>query len=172
MGMWGYTKLLKPGGKPLTIDECRSEINRRLPGVKEMVRLANISALRDWITIRKDDEPVRVDVLEQLWYLEKLWVSYRAPSDVVEDAIGKYQTDQCQSWIRTFNPFYWFGRLVEWLIGEAFNVVALFGGNPQTARNSSIGRIVFAVGTFLAWGATVGGICDHSGGFSWIEGPN
>jgi hypothetical protein len=52
VGMWGYTELLKPGGKPLTIEECRSETNRRLPGVKEMVRLANISALRlrDWIT--------------------------------------------------------------------------------------------------------------------------
>jgi hypothetical protein len=59
-----------------------------------MVKLADISALRDWVTIRKDDERVRIDVLEQLWYLEKLRLSYRAASDVVEEAIGKYQADQ------------------------------------------------------------------------------
>jgi hypothetical protein len=158
LGLWGYTKLLESAatGKPFTAEECRSEINRRLPGVKEMVRLADISALRDWVT-RKDDEAVQIDVLEQLWYLETLRLSYRAPSDVVEEAIGKYQADQFKSWVRTFNPFYWVGRLINWLIGEAFNVVALVGANPQTARNSPAGHIIFAIGTFLAWVATIGG---------------
>jgi hypothetical protein len=96
LGLWGQTKLLvsEATGKPFTTEECRSEINRRLPAVKEMVKLADISALRDWVTIRKDDERVRIDVLEQLWYLEKLRLSYRAASDVVEEAIGKYQADQ------------------------------------------------------------------------------
>jgi hypothetical protein len=103
LGLWGYTKMLISAatGKRFTAEECRSEINRRLPAVKEMVALADITALRDWVTIRKDDAPSRVDVLEQLWYLEKLRISYRAPSDVVEEAIGKYQADQRQSWIRT-----------------------------------------------------------------------
>jgi hypothetical protein len=144
-----------PTGKPFTREECRSEINRRLPAVKEMVRFADISALRDWVTLRKDDELVQIDVLEQLWYLEKLRLSYRAPSDVVEEAIGKYQADQFKSWVRTFNPFYWFGRLINWLISEAFKVVALVGANPETARNSPTGHIIFAIGKFLGWLACI-----------------
>jgi hypothetical protein len=144
-------------GKPFRQEERRSELNRRIPAVKEMVALADIPTLRDWVTIRKDDELVRVDILEQFWYTDKLRLSYRAPSDVVDEAIGKYQTDQRASWVRTFNPLYWLGRLIDWLIGKAFNVVSLFGGNPRAARNSPVGRTVFAIGTFLAWFATMGG---------------
>jgi hypothetical protein len=157
MGLWGYTKLLISAatGKPFTAEECRSEINRRLPSVKEMVRLADISALRDWATVRKDDERVQIDVLEQLWYLEKLRLSYRAPSDLVEEAIGKYQADQFNSWVRTFNPFYWIGRLINLVIGELFNVVALVGANPETARNSSTGHIISVIGKFLGWLACI-----------------
>jgi hypothetical protein len=157
-GLFDSVKLLvSPAtGKPFTAEERRSELNRRIPAVKQMVALADILAFRDWITNRKDDAPIPVDVLEQFWYLEKLRISFRAPSDVVDEAIGQYQSDQRRSLVRTFNPFYWLGRLIDWLIDEAFNVVALFGGNPQTARNSSIGRTVIAIGTFLAWAATIG----------------
>jgi hypothetical protein len=116
-----------------------------------MVRLADISALRDWVTVTKDDELVNVDVLDLLWYLEKLRLSYRAPSDVVDEAIGKYQADRFKSWVRTFNPLYWFGRLIDWLIGEAFNIVRLFGRNPETARRSPTGRKIFAIGQFIVW---------------------
>jgi hypothetical protein len=75
----------------------------------------------------------------------------------VEEAIGKYQADQRGSWVRTFCPLYWFGRLIDWLVGKAFNVVKLFGGNPQAARNSPVGHTVFAIGIFLGWSATIGG---------------
>ena len=88
--------------------------------------------------------------MEQLWYVEKLGVSYRAPSDVVEEAIGKYQTNQVKSWIRTFNPLHWLGVLIDWLVGKAFSVVKLFGGDPQTARNSRIGRSISVAGKFIA----------------------
>jgi len=145
-------KLPSPGtGKPFGDEERRTELNRRIPAVKEMVALADITALRDWITIGKDDASVRVDVLEQFWYLERLRISFRAASDVVEEAIGKYQADQRRSWIRTFDPLYWFGRLVDWLVGNAFNVVTLFGANPETARRSSIGRSIIALGKFVGW---------------------
>lgn len=152
-GLFSSVKLLmsRATGKPFGMEERRSELNRRIPAVREMVALADIAALRDWITIRKDDAPVRVDVLEQFWYLDRLRISIQAPSDVVEEAIGKYENDQRRSWVRTFCPIYWFGRLIDWLVSGAFNIVALVGANPQTARNSPIGHIVFAIAKFMGW---------------------
>ena len=82
-----------------------------------MVWLAGISALRDWVTIGKDDERVRVDVLEQLWYLEKSRLSFRAASDVVEEAIVVYYADQTRSRIRTYQSVFLGGsadRLAGW----------------------------------------------------------
>jgi hypothetical protein len=128
-------------GRPFSPEERRVELNRRIPAVREMVALAEVPTIRDWMTFGKDPKPVRVDILEQFWYVETLRVSYRAPADVVDEAIGKYQADQRRSRIRTFNPLHWFGRLIDWLVGKAFNIVTLFGGNPETARRSSIGRI-------------------------------
>lgn len=149
--------LISPAtGRPFSAEERRAELNRRSPAVREMVALADISALRDWRTFRKDDPPVRVDVLEQFWYIEKLRLSARAPSDVVDEAIGIYLADQRGSWIRTFNPFYWFGRMIDWMVSGAFNAVTLFGGNPQVVRNSQTGRIAEAIGKFLGWFAGVG----------------
>ena len=49
--------------KPFTPGERRTELNRRIPEVREIVALANIETIRDWRTIRKDDEPIRVDIL-------------------------------------------------------------------------------------------------------------
>ena len=140
-----------PTGKPFTSEERLTELNRRIPAVREMVKLAEIPTTRDWITSRKDDPPVRVDILEQFWYVEKLRISARAPSDVVDEAIGKYQSDQRQSWVRTFNPFYWLALFIDWLIGEAFNVVTIFGGTPQNARNSALGRKIIAAARFIGW---------------------
>jgi hypothetical protein len=149
--------LISPAtGRPFSAEERRTELNQRSPAVREMVALADISALRDWRTFRKDDPPVRVDVLEQFWYIEKLRLSARALSDVVDEAIGKYLADQRGSWVRIFNPFHWFGRMIDWIVWGAFNVVALFGGNPQAARSSQTGHIVEAIGKLLLWFSTVG----------------
>jgi hypothetical protein len=38
--------------------------------------------------------------------------------------------------------------VIDWLIGEAFNVVTIFGGDPETARGSRVGRIIFSIGKF------------------------
>ena len=99
-----------------------------------MVALAGIQTVRDWMTVGKKTEPVRVDILEQFWHVDRLWLSLQAPSDVVDEAIGKYQADQLKSWVRTFCPLYWLGLSIDWLVGEAFNVVTLFGGNPEIPK--------------------------------------
>ena len=80
-------------GQPFSPEERRSELNQRIPAVREMVALAEIPTVQDWMTVGEKAEPVRVDILEQFWYVERLWLSFQAPSDVVDEAIGKYQTD-------------------------------------------------------------------------------
>jgi hypothetical protein len=59
-----------------------------------MVALADVPTIRDWMTFGKAPKLVCVDILEQFWYVETLRVRYRAPSDVVSEAIGKYQAHQ------------------------------------------------------------------------------
>lgn len=85
-------------GRSFTPEERRSEINHRKPALQEMVDLAGIAARRSWPTKGKDLDPVELDVLDQLWYLETFRVSARAPVDVIEEAVGVYRDDQLKSW--------------------------------------------------------------------------
>lgn len=66
-------------------------LNRRIPAVREMIALAEVPTIKDWMTLGKDPKLVRVDILEQFWYVQRLRVSYRAPSDVVDEAIHSFQ---------------------------------------------------------------------------------
>src|SRR6516165_5422259 len=52
--------LISPAtGKPFGVEERRGELNRRIPLVREIVALADISTVRDWKTVRKDAGTVR-----------------------------------------------------------------------------------------------------------------
>jgi hypothetical protein len=142
-------------GQPFKLEERRSEINYRKPAIQEMVALAEIVARRRWPTRRKDLEPVDLDVLDQLWYLETFRVSGRAPIDVVEEAIGVYRDDQQRSWIRTFNPIFWLTRLINGLSDSTFEIVTIFGGDPHKARHSAFGRLVNSIERIGLWVAAV-----------------
>jgi hypothetical protein len=128
--------------QPFSLEERRSEINYRKPTVQEMVTLSGIVARRSWPTRRQDLAPVDIDVLDQLWYLETFRVSARAPVDVIEEAIGVYRDDQLKSWFRTFNPFFWLVRLIDWLTDLVFAIVQRFHPGLQEGRKPLLRRFV------------------------------
>jgi hypothetical protein len=143
-------------GQPFRQGEQRSEINQRKPAIQNMVALAKIRAFR--ATVRRDGSPVDIDVLAHLWELETCRVSVMLPVDAIEEAIGVYRDDQAKSRFRTFNPFFWLARLIDWVADWIFNVlVALVGADPQKAKSSGFGRVFNALKDLTLWIATVGG---------------
>jgi hypothetical protein len=121
-----------------------------------MVALAKIRAYR--ATIRRDGSPIDIDVLAHLWELETYRVSLSLPVEAIEEAIGVYRDDQAKSWFRTLWPFFWLARAIDWIADAIFHVlVALFGGNPQKARASTLGRVITGMERLTLWIATVEG---------------
>jgi hypothetical protein len=137
----------------------RRDINQQIPAVREMVDLAGIAAERSWPTMRDGypSTPEDIDVLAEIWDLNLYHVNQNAPIDVIDNAIGVYRKDQAKSWFRTFWPFFWLGRLIDWVAHWTFNVVALFGADPHEARSSHFGRVITALERLTLWTATVVG---------------
>jgi len=78
----------------------------------------------------------------------RLWAHF-GQWRIVADA--NFSSEPTPNWVRTFCLIYWIARLIDWLVGEAFNVVTLFGGNPENAGSSPAGRKIFAAAQFVGW---------------------
>jgi hypothetical protein len=154
------------------LEEQRIVINERRPLIARMTRLAGINSRRQCArrgASAYSTTMIEIDVIEQMWELEALGISTREPMVVIEEAIGIYKHDQNRARCRTWNPFFWITFLIESIVGILFNVVILFGGNAQKARDSAIGRIISAVGTFLGWIAAIATILWFLGFQSAIQ---
>ena len=150
--LWGFRNLYidrikRPPGN-------RSEINQQKPAIQKMVALAGIEAYR--ATRRTEGGTIDIDALADLFELEIHRVRPTLPVDVIEEAIGVYRDDQAKSWFRTFWPFFWLARLVDWMADRFFNLlVALVGADPNKAKSSSFGRVFTALKELTLWVATV-----------------
>jgi hypothetical protein len=81
--------------------------------------------------------------------------SFQIPSQKVFDctdvAVGAYERE-CQRLLRqSFNPFYWLGMLVVWVLRLPFKLLAAVGFDVTKAEQSVFGKIVK-----LIWGLILG----------------
>jgi hypothetical protein len=131
-------------GQPLDSEQRRIEINERRSMAQRMIALAGIKTRRLCARRRGEPEPppLEVDVIDQLWDLETLGVSFRQPAETIEEAIGVYKHDQDKAQRRTRNPFFWAARILEWIAELPFGLISLFGFNQQKAVDSKTGQAV------------------------------
>jgi hypothetical protein len=167
-----YKDTLKSTAKPqiaesatarpiITPEQRRSELNRRKPAIMKTVALAGIRSFR--ATVKPNGAPIDIDIIDHLWELQTNLLSSILLVDVLEEAIGVYCDDQVKSWTRTLNPFFWLGRLIDWVADLVFNVVALFGASPDQARASILGRLIIAVERLILWLAAIVTVLEFLG---------
>jgi len=71
---------------------------------------------------------------------------YHIPEEKVFDflyiTLGKYRDDYPKSVIRTFNPLFWIGCIIDYFIIIPFNLLGWVGINKEKAESSLIGRLI------------------------------
>ena len=75
-----------------------------------------------------------IDVLQNLFVIQRFSISPNQVIDFIEQAIGVYQSDQRGSVFRTFNPFWWIGQLLEWLAHVPFALIGAAGFDAVRAE--------------------------------------
>jgi len=81
-------------------------------------------------------------LISNVFHLADLEVDYKILIDMLEKALGVYEDDVAYSIIRTFNPFFWLGRLFNLISSLPFMLLGRLGFNQDKAESSSLGKII------------------------------
>lgn len=82
-----------------------------------------------------------VDVFNNMFHLHQYDISEQFLFDLIDQAIGIYEEDFIKSIIRTFNPFYWFGQILELVSKAPFYLLNKIGVPTHSFENSLAGSI-------------------------------
>jgi hypothetical protein len=134
-------------GKPFEQGQRYTEFNERKPLAHQMILLAGIKTRREFAArVKGNSSLIEVDVIEQYWSLETLGVSFRAPQDIIEEAIGRYKTDQKKAQRRTWSPLFWAARFIEWIIQFPVWLISLtFSIEEEKVARSWYGRLLSGI---------------------------
>lgn len=84
----------------------------------------------------------RINLIDNLFNLQNYDIEIQALLDFIDQVDGVYQQDFINSILRTFNPFYWLGRLLEFIASIPFYLLGSVGFNREKVENSAVGKLV------------------------------
>lgn len=158
-----YANLLQPSANHWTdeqtsdtqqeISSKRVGLNLECLAISRIVQGADISPVVIWTP-----PPIvggyehRVNLITDMFQLEKHGIGLDALSDVLIRAMGVYQHDLTAAWVRTLNPFFWVSLPIEWVSYLPFRAIGFLGWNTDQASDSLLGRTVQGV---LVLGQTI-----------------
>ena len=124
---------------------ARSNINLMNVEIQKVIAAAGIDCAIQYIPPGVVGSHIHVGVLENIFNLSRFSITPNHAIGFVEQAMGVYQSDHRKSVCRTFNPFWWMGRLLYWFSCIPFNIVKAAGFNSTKVEGSTLGRLVKAV---------------------------
>ena len=62
--------------------------------------------------------------------------------DFIDRSIGVYEEDELNSKLRTVNPFFWLGLVLEFIVNLPFKLIGELGFNQSKFEASSIGKVM------------------------------
>lgn len=105
-----------------------------------------------------------LDLVENIFNLQNYQISPNNLLDIIDRAIGIYESDQSSAVIRVLNPFFYLEIFLDWISMVPFKLLAKLGFNQVKAQESFIGKIfkglVYLI-TALASILTVLQLIDH-----------
>lgn len=124
----------------------RSEINLMLVEVEKILIAANVNyKMKSYPPSAVGGRVQHIDVLANIPHLHRYNITPADAISCLECAIGVYQSDQRKSLFRTFNIFWWIGRLLYWFSRIPFNIFKASGFNSARTEGSTFGRLVKAI---------------------------
>lgn len=85
---------------------------------------------------------VKIKPFENVFHLAQYDIYPQALIDFLDNGIGRYKDDKVPSILRTFNPFYWLGRLLEAIASVPFYLIGSVGFDEKKISESFIGKLI------------------------------
>ncbi len=123
--------------------DARVKINR---GLVEFHSIIVLSGLKPVMTYTPPPvvggDVQKVDLIINFFNLGNFDTGVKEVLDWIDRSIGVYENDKKRALIRTFNPLFWLGLSVDYVVGIPFSLLAKAGFNRTKIEGSFIGRTV------------------------------
>ena len=121
----------------------RIEINFSLDKIHSVVVLAGVNP-----TMYYSPRPAigglagSIDLLYNMFSLSRFEITPQYLLDNFERAIGIYESDKPSAWVRTINPLFWLGLILDYVVSLPFKCIGKIGFDQERIESSAIGRAI------------------------------
>ena len=123
--------------------EARREINRLRDEIHSIILNSGIDPSFSWTPpAAVGDDETEIDLIEDVFNLDQFDIGPNNLLDLIDRAIGKYDSNRKSAFIRTFNPFFYLGLVLDTISDLPFIAIGILGFNRQKIKTSAIGRLV------------------------------
>ena len=124
-------------------EQARQRINSTLDQAQRIIAAAGISELITWTPPPAVGGNVQqIHVFLNLFELHRFHIEPQYAVDLIERALGVYQSDSRAAFLRTINPFWWLFRGFLWFARFPFVALGAVGFDAGRAEGSVVGKII------------------------------
>ena len=130
----------------VTAHEARVKINRAMREISSMIFQSGIVPTLHWIppaTVR--GHAVKVNLIDNIFRLDELFIDPRHVLDVIDNSIGIYESNVKWARIKIFNPFFYIGLMFDFISRLPFIALGKLGADQQRMEMSVFGRLIKGV---------------------------
>lgn len=104
-----------------------------------------------------------IEPFDNIYHLVRYQIGPDVLIDTIEEAIGVYNDDLTNSIVRTINPFYWLGWLLDYIASIPFIALGRLGFDQTRIEQSGLGRFIKGVFSLLTAFSIFLGILEKLG---------
>ena len=123
--------------------EARREINRLRDEIHSIILNSGINLLFSWTRPSAVGGNEReIDLIEEIFNLDQFDIGPNNVLGLIDRAIGEYDSNRRSAFVRTLNPFFYLGRVLDTISDLPFIILGILGFNREKIKGSVVGRLV------------------------------
>ncbi len=132
----------------------REKINKNVNKAQDFMASVNIAPIVEYTAPpMAGGYTKRLDPFENIFNLQQYNLDKQVLVDSLNNAIGIYENDLFNSYLRTFNPFFWLIELINFVTSLPSKLLADSGLINKSSKNGSmILKIIKFLSDLIVWG--------------------
>ena len=123
--------------------EARREINRFRDEIHSIILNSGIDPSFSWTPpAAVGGDETKIDLIEDIFELDQFDIGPNNVLACIDRTIEKYDSSRKSTFVRTLNPFFYLGRVLNTITDLPFIVTGILGFNRQKIKASAVGRLV------------------------------
>ena len=123
--------------------EARRELNQLRDEIHSIILNSGIDPSFTWTRpAAAGGDETEIDLIEDIFNLDQFDIGPNNVLGLIDKTIEKYDSNHKAAFIRTFNPFFYLGVVLNTISDLPFIIIGILGFNRQKMKASAVGRLV------------------------------